>query len=455
MPTDTAGSPVRALRARVDEAAAAKGATMDATPTVAGDRDRGRLGRRARGGPRVLVFTTLFPSSLQPRHGLFVHHRVAAMAAHCPTRVVAPVLRRPGPWGLGALSAQERRGATAVYRPRYVTPPAVGRFADGLLLYLQSLPVVARLRSHFAFEVVDAHYAFPDGMAAALVSRRFRVPVALTVRGGDLDLLTRFRARRSLIRWTLARADLIFAVSRHMAERAALFGAPRERIRLVENGVDPGEFSHVEQAQARREVGVAAADRLLLCVGHLIPEKGQHVLLEALAQLRSRGSHPVRLVLIGDDPSPRSGYRVRLQRQMEELGIAGRVQLAGGRPQKELQSWYAAADVFVLPTFREGCPNVVREALACGVPVVASRVGGVPELLSSDSLGLLVEPGDATGLAAAIHSALERPWHRELIARTSRRTWADVGAQVATELRVLVSGRKGEGRRGREQALPS
>jgi teichuronic acid biosynthesis glycosyltransferase TuaC len=392
--------------------------------------------------PRVLVFTTLFPNPAQPGHGLFVYHRVRAAAADCPTRVVAPVLRRPGGWaGAAAIPLEERSDGMPVFHPPYFTVPALARCADGFLLYRQTLPAVRALRRELPFDLIDAHYAFPDGMAAALLARRFGVPLALTVRGGDLDLLTRFRARRRLIRWTLQRADRVFAVSRHMAERAVRFGARPDRVRVVENGVDLEQFSYLEQAGARRQLGIAAGQRLLLSVGHLIPEKGQHVLLEALAGLLANGSQTARLFLIGDDPAPRSGYRSRLERQIRALNLDARVELPGAKPQSELRAWYGAADALVLPTFREGCPNVVREALACGLPVVASRVGGVPELISSEALGLLVEPGDVPGLAAAIGSALERSWDRVAIARAGgRRSWTDAARQVVAELRALLTG---------------
>lgn len=389
--------------------------------------------------PRVLVFTTLFPNPAQPGHGLFVYHRVRAAAAVCPTRVVAPVLRRPGRGAnAAAIPFEEQRGGMPVFHPGYFTLPGIARFADGILLYRQTLAAVQRLHSETAFDVIDAHYAFPDGTAAALMARRFNVPLTLTVRGGDLDLLTRFRARRRLIRWTLQRADRVFAVSRHMAERAIRFGARADRVRVIENGVDLDRFSYVEQSDARRQLGIAAGEPLLLSVGHLIPEKGHHVLLEALARLPGNGSRAARLFLIGDDPTPRSAHRRRLERRIRELKLEGRVELAGPRPQSELRAWYGAADALVLPTFREGCPNVVREALACGAPVIASRVGGVPELISSGTMGLLVEPGDVPGLAAAIAAALERNWDRGAIARgNGRRSWDDAAQAVVAEFRAL------------------
>jgi glycosyltransferase involved in cell wall biosynthesis len=385
--------------------------------------------------PRVLVFTTLFPTPAQPLRALFVRHRVAATARHCPTRVVAPILRRTVGDGIAGV---EPFADLEVTHPPYTTLPLLGRCADGFVLYRQTLAHVRRIHAEFPFDVIDAHYAFPDGAAATLLAARFRVPVAVTVRGGDLDLLPRFRLRRRAIERTLRRADRIFAVSDHLASRAVELGAPPRSILVVPNGVDRGVFFHADGESARRRLGAAADRALVVCAGNLLAEKGQHVLLEALARIGTAGRRPD-LVLIGSDPSPSGAYRRRLERDIVRLGVGGRVRLLGSVDQRALADWYRAADLLVLPTFREGCPNVVREALACGTPVVASRVGGVPELVTSQDLGLLVAPGDGEALAAAIEEALRRTWNRAAIAACpAARDWSTVGAALGKELADLA-----------------
>ncbi|MFI5397422.1 MAG: glycosyltransferase [Candidatus Binatia bacterium] len=403
-------------------------------------------------GPRVLVFTTLFPNPAQPRLGVFVRDRVAAVAAHCPTRVVAPVQSPFGRWLRKGPSARvpvrECQAGLDVYHPRFTTTPGVGRFADGFLLYLQTLAQTVRLRKEFAFDLIDAHYAFPDGTAAVLLGRHFRVPVCITVRGGDLDLLPRYRMRRRVISWTLRHAGKLLAVSQHLASRAEELGADQTRVRVVPNGIDASTFSPVDQREARRRTGIPETMRLLVCVGNLTPEKGQHIVVEALARLAANGPGAPHLVLIGNDQWGAGEYGPQVERRVQQLGMSDRVRLIGSRPQTELALWYSAADLLVLPTFREGCPNVVREALSCGLPVVASRVGGVPELISSDDVGLLVDAGDVESLAAAITTGLQRRWSRTTIAAIGgRRTWPSVGAIVAGELRELVRP-NAEGRSG-------
>jgi len=392
--------------------------------------------------PRVVVFTTLYPNPAQPRLGVFVRDRVVAVAQHCPTRVVAPVLtrwpaRRLDQGSAAAVPTVERQAGLDVQHPRFTTLPGIGRAADGLLLYLQTLPAIRRLRTEFAFDLIDAHYAFPDGAAAVLLARRFGVPVCVTLRGGDIDLLPQFRMRRRAIRRTLQRADRVFAVSEHLARGAAALGLPRERIEVVPNGIDPAKFFRVDRRTARERLGIPEPLQMVLCVANLLAEKGQHVLIEALARLA--GEPAPHVTIIGSDQWGKQQYARQIARRATELGLDERVQLIGSRPQEELVMWYSAADVVVLPTFREGCPNVVREAFACGAPVIASRVGGVPELITSDALGLLVEPGDADGLAIALRTALRRQWDRGAIAAIGgQRAWPAVGIAIARELRTLV-----------------
>jgi glycosyltransferase involved in cell wall biosynthesis len=393
-------------------------------------------------GPRVLVFTTLFPNPAQPLRGVFVRHRIAALAHHCPTRVVAPILDRRGRWGRnGRASVLERQGPLEVSHPPYTTLPLLGRCTDGLVLYLQVLAHMRRIHEEFPFDVIDAHYAFPDGAAATLLAARFRVPVAVTVRGGDLDLLPRFRLRRRAITRTLRRANRIFAVSQHIAARAVELGAARRSVRVVPNGVDPATFSYADSDAARRILGIPSGQPLVLCVANLLAEKGQHVLVEALARMGARAGDP-QLVLIGSDPSPRGVYRRRLERLIARSGLVSRVRLLGSVDQEVLRHWYRAADLLVLPTFREGSPNAVREALACGTPVVGSRVGGVPELITSEELGLLVDPGDVDGLARSVREALQRSWDRpKIAARAGGRDWPAVGATIGRELAELAQRR--------------
>ena len=160
--------------------------------------------------------------------------------------------------------------------------PGLGRCVDGRLLFLQAVSFVRRLRAEFPFDLIDAHYAFPDGDAATLLGQRLGVPVCVTLRGGDIDLLPRFILRRHRILRTLESADGIFAVSEHLAGGAASLGIPRSRIQVVANGINPEIFFPLDRTIARRRLGIADHVQLIVCVGHLVHDKGQHILITAL-----------------------------------------------------------------------------------------------------------------------------------------------------------------------------
>ena len=384
--------------------------------------------------PRVLVFTTLFPNPAQPLRSIFVRDRVAAVARHCPTRVVAPVLYRGG----RRIPLHDRQGELEVTHPPYTTLPLVGRFADGVLLYRQVLAHVRRIHAEFPFDLIDAHFAFPDGAAAVRLGAHFRVPVAVTVRGTDILTLTHLRLRRRAIARALQRADRIFAVSEHLAARAVALGASPDSILVVPNGVDTARFSYAAPDAARRKLGIPADQRLLLCVGNVLALKGHHVLLEAIARLEAGAGNP-HVVVIGSDPSPTGVNRRRLEQLIASHGLGNRIRLLGSLDHETLGDWYRAADLLVHPSLREGSPNAVREALACGLPVVGSRVGGVPDLVASSDLGVLVEPGDVDGLARAVHEALQKSWDRPAIAaRAGGRNWQTVGDIVGRALAELA-----------------
>lgn len=402
-------------------------------------------GASAAAPARVLVFTTLFPNPAQPRLGVFVRDRVAAVAAHHPTRVVAPILvrsptRRLDIGSSSAVPAREQQGDLTVYHPRFTTLPALGRAADALMLYWQTVQHIRHLREEFRFDLIDAHYAFPDGAAAVMLGKLFRVPVAVTVRGGDIDMLPRYRLRRGIISRTLRDANLIISVSEHLARGARNLGATSHCIRVIPNGIDGDKFSPVEQGLARQQLGIAPARPLLVCVGNLLAEKGQHVLIDALGRLRTPGTTPPDVVFIGSDQWGGSRYLQQLEERIAALQLAEHVRFLGSQPQDVVATWYAAADLLVLPTFREGCPNVVREALGCGTPVVASNVGGVPELITSEALGLLVPAGDSDALANALQTALQRRWDRVAIAAAgSTRHWSKVAESVSAEFLALAA----------------
>jgi len=221
-----------------------------------------------------------------------------------------------------------------------------------------------------------------------------------------------------------------------MADIAREYGVPAERIHVIPNGVDATLFSPVSRSDARERLGLAPLGRLIVCVGSPKPQKGHEDLIAALARLRA----PVRAVILTGQAGT-SPYVRRLARRLREHGLSGRVRLLGRRPQADVAAFLNAADVSVLPSHSEGCPNVVLESLACGTPVVATNVGAVPDILRPGETGEVVPPGDPAALAKALEASLGRNWSREAIrGSVSERTWDAVADEVLSVFGRVAGG---------------
>jgi len=380
---------------------------------------------------RVLVLSTVFPSSTRPSFGVFVRERVRWLARRCEVEVVSPFPWFPGQRRSGvrpqpAPPACEEDDGLRVHHPRVPSLPGVGRAGDGLLYAAALLPSVARL--HFPFDVIDAHFGYPDGFAAVLLGRALNRPVVISLRGYELDLARR-ALRRPQLAFALRRARVV-AVSEPLRRLACELGAPTERVRVIGNGVDATRFQPRDRAQARARLGLPLEGTMLLCVGAYVEQKGHEEMLAILPELMARRADLFYVAVgSGGDRLPRLRARVRA------AGLGARVRLEVGRPHAEIPLWLAAADLFCLASRREGSSNAVREALACGLPVVSTRVGDNAEIVRDGEDGLLA--ADATGpvFAAAVASALERDWDRAAIARRgAARGWEPVAAAAVEEL---------------------
>jgi teichuronic acid biosynthesis glycosyltransferase TuaC len=394
---------------------------------------------------RLLVFSTVFPNAAQPHHGIFVRERMRGLPPEAEVTVIAPVPWFPLVSGLRPgfrprVPREEVQDGVRVLHPRFLSVPAVLKSLDGFFLFLGALPAAWRLRRETGFEAIDAHFVYPEGVAAALLGRLFRVPVLLTLRG-LLPLLVPYALRRPQLRWALARAARVIAVSAPLREDAVALGLPRERVRVIENGVDPELFRPLDRGAARRGLGLPPEGRLLVSVGTLSPRKGFHLVIEALPALAARFPD-LRYAIVGG-AGAEGAQEGELRLLAERLGVAGRVHFAGAQRREALAAWYSAADLSVLPSAHEGCPNVVLESLACGTPVVATPVGDIPRILAGSEAGSeagrIVER-EVAALAEGIAGALEHPWDRGRIrARIEARTWQAVGREVMEEIEAALT----------------
>jgi glycosyltransferase involved in cell wall biosynthesis len=387
-----------------------------------------------------LVFSTVYPNAAQPHHGVFVRERMRGLPPEVEVAVVAPVPwfpfvsgLRPGyrPW----VAREEVQDGVRVLHPRFLSVPAVCKCLDGFFLFLGALPTVWRLRKTFRFDAIDAHFVYPEGLAAALLGKLFRVPVLLTLRG-LLPLLAPYALRRPQLRWALRRVSRVIAVSESLRDDAVALGIPRERVRVIPNGINPDLFRPLDRQEARRSLGLPADGPLLVTVGTLSPRKGFHLVIEALPELVRRFPG-LRYAVVGG-AGAEGAQEDELRRLAQDLGVADRVIFAGAQKREALAAWYSAADLSVLASAHEGCPNVVLESLACGTPVVATPVGDVPRILDRPEVGRVVDR-ELPALTAAVVEALEQPWDRAVIrARIEERTWQAVAREVMEEVEAAL-----------------
>lgn len=311
-----------------------------------------------------------------------------------------------------------------VHHPRYPLLPKISMPFHGLSMFLGSLRRAAALHRQGKLDWIDAHFVYPDGFAAVLLGKYLDVPVTVSARGTDINLFPSFRLIRPMIRWTLHRADRVIAVSAALREAIADLGLSKKKIHLIPNAVDTARFRPISQVEARRGLHLPEGSPILVSVGSLIAPKGHQLTIRAVAAICNQFP-ALQLYILGE-----GSYRGELEKLVGSLSLRERVHLLGKRPNDELPFWFSAASLSCLASSREGWPNVVTESLACGTPVVATRVGGIPEILHSPELGTLVDQS-SDALAAGILQSLGRKWDRQAISReASARTWETVAEEV-------------------------
>ena len=385
---------------------------------------------------RVLSFSSSFPSRANPASGVFVHRRLRALAEHVDLTVVHPVPWFPlyRPVTPGSSCRQEEIEGLAVHHPRFFYLPGVLKRFDG---WFYCLGLSRWLRRHIRAagrpDVLDAHFAWPDGVGVSYLARRLDLPYVITLRG-TINPRYQVPCFRRRMADALRGASAVISVSRAMASIAVELGADERKVHVIPNGVDTSMFSPMPRAEARRRLGLPEWGPLIVSVASLKPDKGHGEVIEALSRL-PKDAH---LVIVGAE-TDRGAYLRSLKSRLREDGLTGRVTFEGPQPHSTMPQYFNAADVSVLASHHEGCPNVVLESLACGTPVVATAVGGVPDLVRPGQNGELV-PVNASGvLADALATALDKEWSREAIRETvAGRSWGSVAREVLEVLETAA-----------------
>ena len=377
---------------------------------------------------KVLLISNAFPNSAEPVRGVFTYQIVKALQKECDIEVVAPL-----PWVPSFLRkkflpqyphanvpAKEKVGDIQVHYPRYLVIPKIFGFMHAVFMYFPLFKLVSSLENKGTIDLINAHWIFPDGVSATWVGKILKKPVALTALGCDINLYSSMILRRIQISRALKEANYISAVSNGLKNEIVSLGVRPQGIKVIPNGIDLDLFRIIDKREARRSLGIQENRPIILTVGTQDEVKGTKYLIDSFHMISEKMNLSPQLVCIGDGP-----LRSILVSQAHGLGIADDVLFLGSKPHNEIPLWMNAADLFCLPSLREGHPNVIIEALACGIPIVASDVGGIPEIINERN-GRIAKVGDSISLCEQQLFCLKTPWNRVSIRETVNGfTWLD------------------------------
>ena len=354
---------------------------------------------------RILTFTSLYPNATMTSRGVFVENRLRHLLedTDIESQVVAPI-----PWfpfskyvndeyrEFSQAPYHETRHGISITHPRYLHLPKVGMLLQPVFMAISALPVIRKMiKRGYDFDLIDAHYFYPDGVAAAFLAKWLKKPFVITARGTDLNLIPRYKLPRMLIRYAATRASGLITVCRALKDVLVELGIDGRKVVPLRNGVDLQMFRPPEDREnLRKQLGIAG--KTLLSVGYLIERKGHNFTIEALKYLPD-----VSLLIAGTGPEQNN-----LQAQIQALGLAERVKLLGSVSHERLKDYYGAVDIMVLASSREGWANVLLESMACGTPVVATDIWGTPEVVACPEAGVLVKR-DARSIADGITRLFE------------------------------------------------
>ena len=389
---------------------------------------------------RIALVTPMLPVAHDPTRGRYIHETARALSLIADVRVFFMQPRYPRLLGLAPRSFLHedvgddyRLDGIDVEAFDYPAVPGLSRISNGFV----AGHVLARRMRAFAPDIAIGYWVYPDGYAAAHAARRLDIPCIVSARGSDIhvrDGISAFMTRRAI-----ANADLLLTVSHAMRKRAIeAFGARPELTRTISNGFDTDIFRPRPQAEMRRALGIDADARVIIYVGRFVESKGMRELIDAFERL-SRADPRLTLALVGDGV-----MRDELAALIASRGLTDRVLMPGGFEPAEVARWIAAADVLTLPSWSEGYPNVVVEAIACGRPVVATDVGGTREIVDASS-GILVPPRDVDALAEALSRALNTDWNHDAIAASISRNWSDVAVDTLAVCEEVIARRRKPG----------
>jgi glycosyltransferase involved in cell wall biosynthesis len=386
---------------------------------------------------KIAVITRYFPSSAEPWQGRSAYQTLRVIGREAEVQVFFPNAAyprwlKPRSRSYDKLDASFSPPDVKVSYHDYPALPLVSRPFNGQMAARALLPHVRG----FAPDILFGCFLYPDAYAALKIARSLSVPVVAMGIGSDInrigDPISAWHTRT-----VLRQADFVVTVSGDLRAKAVAMGASPEKARAILNGCDLSVFHPRNRLEARRRLHIDPDAEAVVYIGRMDVRKGLRELVDAAASL-----HPQRpglhVYLVGEGPD-----RPAIESAIQARNATGYIHAFHGCAADDVAVWMAAADLVTLPSYMEGCPNVVLEALACGRPVVATNVGGIPEIMK-DECGRLVPPRDPAALAHALASVLDDTWDAPAISAQGSRSWSAVAAELLEVFTSLTSSRQAD-----------
>ena len=389
---------------------------------------------------KILVSSSIFPNNVEITKGIYIYHQVNSLSKTCEVKVIAPVPYFPS-WiksstysFFSRVKKVEKIGDLEVYHPRVIFPPKFGRIFYGFFYALSLYLITKRMIKKMKPDIMICFWVYPDGFANVLLSKLLNIPIIIGGRGCDINTSGENRIKKMMIGWALKQSDGVLSVSNAMRLEMKKLNVPEGKIKVIPNGLN-NVFKQMNKIDARKTIGLPenlANNKIILFCGRFSYEKGLEYLISA-ADILNRRNIKFNILMVGD-----GSEKQELIRLVDSLNLNNIVIFMGQVPHDQIPVYMNACDIFCLPSIREGWPNVVMEALACGLPVVASKVGGVPEILTDDEFGIMVPPGEPFQLADSLERALNRSWDTsKILDAVKDRTWDNVASEIFKEVKRI------------------
>lgn len=387
---------------------------------------------------KILLVSNLYPNENEPTRGVFTEQIVEKLSNDHVVEVVAPT-----PWFPKILNRFKSvphkflpekcvRKNINVYHPQYIVIPKIGRWLYGILFFLGIFNTLRKIKNTFNPDVINVHWMYPDGFGTVLAAKILGIPVVTHSLGCDINEYSQYPLRRFFISLALKMSDFNISVSEELKDKTIKLGSSPEKSISIMNGVNSELFSPINQELMREQLNLPNDKNLILYAGNFNIEKGLEVLLRAFSLVHEKFPNTV-LLIVGSGP-----LEEHIKSVVAELGIQEKLIFAGRVEHSQVINYLSASNFLCLPSLREGCPNIVLESLSSDTPVIASRVGAVPEMLKSQNnrLGMMAEPNDIEGLAEILSETLSSEWPSTL-----GFTWMDwqQSANKIAEVLKLVS----------------